>query len=240
MSNEMKCTVIDDEPYALDLMKDYIMRTPFLEMGECFSNPFRALAYLTTEKNNLVFLDINMPELSGIQLLKSLPYQPAVIFTTAYPEFGAESYEFNAVDYLLKPVKYERFLKAVGKAVAINGSSHKETVPHETVQEKNEYLYIKSGTRLVKIKTKDILFVEAAGNYMTFHTSEKKILSLMNIQEALDILADQDFVRIHKSYLVSLRNIDAIEKHDVIIRGKPVPIGLTYREKFLAVISKKK
>jgi DNA-binding LytR/AlgR family response regulator len=234
----MKCTIIDDEPFALELIKDYVRKTPFLELGECFTNPFKALSYLSKERPDLIFLDINMPELSGIQLLKSLISPPPVIFTTAYPEFGAESYEFNAVDYLLKPVKYERFLKAVGKASSIAGSADKENTSHEPLSGKNEYLYIKSGTRLVKVKTNDILYVEAAGNYMTFHTSDKKILSLMNIQEALDMLAEQEFVRIHKSYLVSLRNIDAIEKHDVIIKGKPIPIGITYREKFLSMLPK--
>ena len=112
----MRCAVIDDEPYALELIKDYIIRTPFLELSGCFSNPFKAMDFLNREKVDLIFLDINMPELSGIQLYKSLNLPPLVIFTTAYPEFAAESYEYNAVDYLVKPVKYERFLKAVNKA----------------------------------------------------------------------------------------------------------------------------
>jgi len=129
----MKCIVIDDEPFALDLIKDYVIKTPYLELIESFTNPFKALAYLINKHADLIFLDINMPELSGIQLLNSLPYQPKVIFTTAYPEYGAESYEYNAVDYLLKPIKYERFLKAVNKVHnPVSGSVHENQVQKTT------------------------------------------------------------------------------------------------------------
>jgi two-component system, LytTR family, response regulator len=234
----MKCTVIDDEPFALALIKDYILKTPFLELGECFSNPFKALAYLNSNHADLLFLDINMPELTGMQLLKSLPAQPNVIFTTAYPEFGAESYDYNAIDYLLKPVKYERFLKAVNKAVTIMKHGNPENINSDSPAGKTDFIYIKSGIRLLKIKPADILYIEGAGNYMTFHTQEKKFLSLLTMQETLDILPEEMFVRIHKSFLISLLHIDAIEKHDVIIKGKPLPIGITYRERFLALINK--
>jgi len=234
----MKCTVIDDEPFALELIKDYIKKTPFLELGQSFSNPFKALAFLTSEQVDLIFLDINMPELSGIQLLKSLPSPPKVIFTTAYPEFAAESYEYNAIDYLLKPVKYERFLKSVNKAIALMKTNSPANTDTDSTTDKAEHIYIKSGTRLVKVKISDILYIEGAGNYMIFHTSERKILSLLTMQEALDLLSRERFIRIHKSYLVSLTNIEAIEKHDVIIKGKQVPIGITYREQFLSAINK--
>jgi len=236
----MKCAVIDDEPFALELLKDYISKTPFLELGQCFSNPFKALTFLTTEHADLIFLDINMPELTGIQLLKSLPSPPKVIFTTAYPEFAAESYDYNAIDYLLKPVKYERFLKSVNKAVSLMKMSAEDPINNVMKAEKSEFLYIKSGTRLIKVKKSEILYVEAAGNYMTFHTTDKKILSLLTMQEALDLLSGDMFIRIHKSFLVSLKNIEAIEKHDVIIKGKQVPIGITYREQFLSTINKSK
>jgi two-component system, LytTR family, response regulator len=235
----MKCTVIDDEPFALELIKDYIKKTPFLELGECFSNPFKALAYLTSNHADLIFLDINMPELTGIQLLKSLPEPPKVIFTTAYPEFGAESYEYNAIDYLLKPIRYERFLKSVNKAASVIKHTSSENPNTNISPQKDDYIYIKSGIRLVKIKPADILYVEGAGNYMTFYTNERRFLSLLTMQEALGLLPKDMFVRIHKSFLVSLSHIDAIEKHDVIIKGKTVPIGITYREQFLTIIATK-
>jgi len=234
----MKCIVIDDEPMALDLIKSYIAKTPFLESGECFTNPYKAVDYLIHNKIDLVFLDINMPELSGIQLLKSLPFPPQVIFTTAYPEFAAESYEYNAVDYLLKPVRFERFLKAVNKAAGLSKTANDERKEGLDSSGNNEYLYIKSGTRLIKVRPSDILYVEGAGNYMTFYTTDKKIMSLLTMQEVLDMLSTELFVRIHKSYLISLQHIDAIEKHDVIINGKQIPIGMTYREQFLSIINK--
>lgn len=234
----MKCTVIDDEPYALELIKDYVVKTPFLELAECFSNPLKAISYLTSVRIDLIFLDINMPEISGIQLLNSLPDPPMVIFTTAYPEYGAVSYDYSAVDYLIKPIKYDRFLKSANKAVEL---LHKKGVSYGAETEKpvkDKFIFIKSGTRLLKVNPADILYVEGAGNYMTFYTTEKKFLSLMTIMEVLHTLPSEMFVRIHKSYVVSVRHIDAIEKHDVIIKGKPVPIGITYREQFLQKMGK--
>jgi two-component system, LytTR family, response regulator len=236
----MKCTVIDDEPYALELIRDYIQRTPFLELSNCFSNPFKAMDFLNREKVDLIFLDINMPELSGIQLYKSLNLPPLVIFTTAYPEFAAESYEYNAVDYLVKPVKYERFLKAVNKASTIIHPVVSPSTPsgQEHQKQTDDFIFIKSGNRLVKVFPADILYVEAEGNYMCFHTKGKKIMSLLTAREVFELLPGDRFVRIHKSFIISLDHIDAIERHDVIVGGKEIPIGNTYREHFLSIISK--
>ena len=234
----MRCIVIDDEPFALDLIKDYIQRTPFLELAQGFSNPFKAIDFLNKENVDLIFLDINMPELSGIQLYKSLNHPPKVIFTTAYPEFAAESYEYNAVDYLVKPVKYERFLKAVNKASGLiqTGSKNLSASPQEQNAENDDFIFIKSGQQQVKILPSEILYVEAAGNYMCFYTRDKKVMSLLTMKEVLDLLPSSNFVRIHKSYIISLNHIDAIERHDVVVRGKLIPIGVTYREHFLSTV----
>lgn len=230
----MKCTAVDDEPFALDLIKDYVRRTPFLELAECFSNPFRALDYLNKSPADLLFLDINMPELSGIQLYKSLPSPPMVIFTTAYPEFAAESYEYNAIDYLVKPIRYERFLKAVNKASGKASATvlHTSGNVNEDAYNQKEYLMIKSGNSLVKVLPDDIQFIEAAGNYMCFHVKGKKLMSLLNMKDVLEMLPSKDFVRIHKSYIISMKHLDAIEKHDVVIAGKQIPVGITFREHF--------
>ena len=221
----MRCIVIDDEPFALDLIKGYINKTPFMELAESFTNPFKALDFLQNNTVDLAFLDINMPELTGLQLIKSLNSPPPVIFTTAYPEFGAESYEYNAVDYLLKPVKYERFLKAVSKL----GESSDRKDPAS----KPDTVFIKSGTQINQVKIDSIRYIEAAGNYMTFFTDEKKILTLLSMRDVLDLLPPDLFVRIHKSYIVSLKHLEIIEKHRVKINGHPIPIGVTYREEFL-------
>lgn len=228
----MKCTVIDDEPFALDLLKGYVVRTPFLELSECFSNPFKALTFLASNSVDLVFLDINMPELSGIELIKSLPNPPRVIFTTAYPEYGAESYEYNAVDYLLKPVRYDRFLKAVNKALELMNPKKQVASSADTLPERMNDVVIKSGTQLIKLNPDEILYVEGSGNYMIFHTALKKVMSLLTMTEVLDSLPSDRFVRIHKSFVVSLRHIEMIEKHDVHVHGKMLPIGNTYQEQF--------
>lgn len=236
----MRCVVVDDEPFALDLIKDYIQRTPFLELAQYFSNPFKALDFLSKEKVDLIFLDINMPELSGIQLIKALQTPPMVIFTTAYPEFAAESYEYNAVDYLVKPIKYERFLKSVIKAAGLIGSAKQnyQSEPTSAQEQPNEPLFIKSGSQLVKVWPNDIMYIEAAGNYMCFYTRERKMMSLLTMKDVLEILPSEEFVRIHKSYIISLKHIDAIERHDVVVGGKQIPIGITYREQFLALVKR--
>ncbi len=228
----MRCMVVDDEPLALELIKGYVTKTPFLELAGGFSNPFKALTFLMQNHVDLVLLDINMPELSGIQLLKSLPARPLVVFTTAYPEFGAESYEYDAIDYLLKPVKYERFLKAVNKALDYSGhgqvplQDHPETA---ATSDQSEYILIKSGTQVNKIRTDQILYIEGAGNYMTFHTKEKKIMTLLSMTEVSEMLPAKRFVRVHKSYIVNKDSIDVIEKHRLRINKQFIPIGITYR-----------
>lgn len=224
--------VVDDEPFARDLIEGYVIKTPFLELTGGFSNPFRALTFLMDHSVDLLFLDINMPELSGIQLLKSLPGKPMVVFTTAYPEFGAESYDYDAIDYLLKPVKYERFLKAVNKAIdyAGHGLGHAPVRPeNKIITESPEFIMIKSGTQVNKVRTDQILYVEGAGNYMNFLTKEKKIMTLLNMKEVLELLPADKFVRVHKSYVVNKDCIDVIEKHRLIINKQSIPIGITYR-----------
>jgi DNA-binding LytR/AlgR family response regulator len=229
----MKCIAIDDEPFALELIAGYIQRTPFLELAGTFTNPFKAISFLMNTRVDLIFLDINMPELSGIQLLKSLSSTPKVVFTTAYSEYGAESYDYNAVDYLLKPVKYERFLKAVNKVIDI---SSKENVKNETIKEHDDFIYVKSGTQTIKLPVDEILYIEGAGNYMTFFTLNRKIMSLFSMNELIRLLPCDKFVRIHKSYIIAIKHINVIEKSRVIINKVPIPIGITYREHFSKII----
>jgi DNA-binding LytR/AlgR family response regulator len=235
MKNRMKCIAIDDEPFALELITGYIKKTPFLEYVGGFTNPFKALSFLMTTSVDLIFLDINMPELTGIQFLKSLSTVPNVVFTTAYSEYGAESYDYEAVDYLLKPIKYERFLKAVTKAMDIskNGSAK-----NEKLKEHEGYIFIKSGVQKFKVAIDEILYIEGAGNYMTFFTLNKKIMTLLSMSEVLQLLPSEQFFRIHKSYIISMKHIDLIDKHRVIINKVPIPVGITYRSQFLKMIEK--
>lgn len=239
----MKCIVIDDEPLALDLIKSYVLKTPMLKLEGSFTNPFKALSFLIDNEVDLIFLDINMPELSGLQLLNSLSKKPLVIFTTAYPEFGAESYNYDAVDYLLKPINYVRFLKSVTKALEYFKSINPEISTGSVLNVVNEsnkehHILIKSSTKIHKIAIDDILYIEGAGNYCSFQLKEKKILSLFTFNEIFELVSVAEFVRIHKSFIVPKSKITVIEKHQVTINGKVLPIGLTYREHFAKFILK--
>jgi DNA-binding LytR/AlgR family response regulator len=235
----MKCVVVDDEPFALQLIRDYVEKTPFLEMSAGFTNPVKALDYLMDHPCDLLFLDINMPELNGMQLLNALPRKPVVVFTTAYPEFGADSYNYNAADYLLKPVKYERFLKAVTRVRDALKQDHLQVTP-SAEPGVPECILVKSGTQTHKIKTDSVMYVEGGGNYMTFHLKEKSIMSLMSMKEGLDLLPGDRFIRIHKSYIVATAHIDVIESYQVFVNKKALPIGSTYRENFLSAIFRMK
>lgn len=239
----MNCIIIDDEPLALDLIKSYVEKTPMLNLEETFTNPFKALSFLIDNDVDLIFLDINMPELSGLQLLNSLSKKPLVIFTTAYPEFGAESYEYDAVDYLLKPINYVRFLKSVTKALDIFKGKGSENVSQSSVAsssdiQKENHILIKSSTKLHKIDIDEILYIEGAGNYWSFQLKDKKILSLFTYNEILGLLPGEEFVRIHRSFIVPKSKISVIERHQVTINGKTLPIGLTFREHFSKFIHK--
>lgn len=232
----MKCIAIDDEPLALELISGYIQKTPFLEFVAGFTNPFSAMNFLLKNPVDLVFIDINMPELSGIELLKALPVLPKIIFTTAYSEYGAESYEFNAVDYLLKPIKYDRFLRGVNKAFDLSSLKKEVTSVSANSETHSHSVLIKSGSKTFKIAADDIFYIEAAGNYMLFYTQKGKIMTLLPMSEILKMLPSNTFVRIHKSYIISLKHIEVIEKAIVIINKTRIPIGITYREHFSSII----
>jgi DNA-binding LytR/AlgR family response regulator len=235
----MRCIAVDDEPFALELIAGYIQKTPSLEYINGFTNPFKAMSFLVNTPVDLVFLDINMPEISGMELLKSLPTIPKVIFTTAYSEFGAESYEFNAVDFLLKPVKYDRFLRAVNKANSYASISRESPVINHTVEQHSESILVKSGTQMYRIETNDIFYIEGAGNYITFYTKTGKIMTLLSMNDILKMLSPKTFVRIHKSYIISLKHIGIIERARVMVNSTPIPIGITYREQFSRIIRNK-
>lgn len=228
----MNCIIIDDEPMALDLIKGYIGKMDKLNLIADFTNPFKALNYLRDNADvDLLLLDINMPELSGIQLLRALPYQPKVIFTTAYSEYGAESYEYNAVDYLLKPFTFDRFMRAINKLTETETPVNNQ-LPANNSGNTKDVLFIKSGTRIHQIAIDKITYIEAQGNYLTIHFDTKKVISLMSLNELLKDLPPADFIRIHKSYIVALKSIEVIEKHQVLVHAKTIPIGVTYREHF--------
>jgi len=221
----MKALIIDDEPRAIQLMESYATRFSELEVVATFRNGLKALDFLNKQPVDVVFLDINMPQLSGLSLSKILPPDVRIIFTTAYAEYAAESYEVAAVDYLLKPVTFERFAKAISKLF-----TQQQTAPAgiPSVQ----FLYLKDGTRLHKVKIEQIHYLEKDGNYMHYHLGSKKIMTRQTVQEALDSLPDA-FMQIHKSYIIALPHIQFIDTYELKIGDRLLPLSPLYKKQLL-------
>jgi len=235
---KLKCLIIDDEPKALDVVSDYVKKTPFLELCNSYRDPLKALEYIQHHSVDLIFLDINMPDLTGIQFLNSLVKKPLIIFTTAYSEYAVESYDYSAVDYLLKPIEFDRFLKAANKALEQfqKENSHKAELEHSGFTQK--FLMVKSGTEIHNVSFDKIRFVESAGNYVTFNLEVNKIMSLFSMNKLLEELPSGRFFRVHKSFIVNISFITKIERHQVTIGKVKIPIGKIYRESFLKAIGK--
>jgi len=218
------CIAIDDEPKALEVIERYCIKTSLVDLKATFREPVKAIEFLNREKIDLIFLDINMPDISGMQLVQTLSPRPMVIFTTAYSHYAVESYDLNALDYLLKPITFDRFLAAVNKAAA--ASSSKNTISNED----EATVFIKSGAQTYQVKKGDILYLEKDGNYITVHLKDKNILIRENMGDIFDLVPATDFVRVHKSYVVAIKHISMIEVHQLVINGEKIPIGSTYRE----------
>lgn len=220
----MRCIAIDDEPRALDVISNYASRIPFISLEAMYTNAMEAISHLKDKSIDLIFLDINMPDILGTQLLGTLNYKPLIIFSTAYPEYAVESYEIDAVDYLLKPYEFTRFVKAVSRAKEIYDSS---CTRHST---ERDFVFIKSGNQQQKVIFSDIFFIEGAGNYVTFHTGNGKFLLRMPLKEVVNILPNQLFVQVHKSFIISIRKIDKISDNQIYVQNKKITIGKIFRE----------
>ena len=230
-----KCLVIDDEPPAIRLLKSYIEKVPFLECTATTTRPLEALAIIDRDTIDLVFLDIQMPELTGIQLSKLINISTTkIIFTTAYPQFAIESYSLNAVDYLLKPFEFERFYTAVLK---VKG---KETTTN--VSQTDAFIFIKTDGKnnFEKVYIKDILYIEGLKNYVAIHLFNKQIITYNTLRNIEEYLPKNEFVKIHKSYIVALYHIDKTDSFSVYVNNKSLPIGDTYKHTFFETIKKMK
>ena len=220
----LKAIVIDDEPMALEVIKGLTEKVTFVELARYFTNSFEAMGFLQTNKIDLIFLDIKMPDISGIDFLKSIHNPPMVIFTTAYSEHAVESFELDAIDYLLKPFSLTRFLKACNKAYE----------QYELRRNKNDSssglssVFIKSGYEQIRVELKDILYAESSGNYVQFVLENKKIASRLTMSEAEALLPATDFIRVHRSYIVSKKHIQKLDKKNIWIQQKEIPIGTAY------------
>lgn len=230
----IKCIAVDDEPLALDIIKDYISQVPFLKLVKTFNDGISVLEYLTANQVDLIFLDIEMGGLTGTQLLKTLQKKPKVIMTTAYRKYAVDAFDLDVTDYLLKPFSFERFLKAVEKASNLVIDMQKE--PAQAGLHK-DYFFVKSGYKMVKVNFKDILYIEGLSEYIIIKTTSSNIITLQSFKNIEKILPESDFIRIHKSYLAAINKIESIEGQSLVIAKKELPIGNKYRKKFFEVIS---
>ena len=223
------CIAIDDEPMALEVIERYCAKSDLVELKAVFREPVKAIEYLGREKIDLLFLDINMPDISGMQLVQTLSPRPLIIFTTAYSHYAVESYTLNAIDYLLKPITFDRFLAAVNKAMpALAGRAG------ATGNNEDPTIFIKSGPQTHQVKVRDILYLEKDGNYITAHLKDRNILIRETMGDIFDLVPAADFIRVHKSYIVAIQHISMIEVHQLIINNEKIPIGSTYRESLRA------
>lgn len=216
----MKAIAIDDEPLALEIVNAHAAKVPFLELKGCFTDAFKALDYLQREEIDLIFLDIKMPDISGIEFFNSLSKKPFVIFTTAYSEHAVAGFELDAVDYLLKPFSLARFIKACNKAHGLYNLREREPVA--------DHLYVKTGYEQVKVLYDDILYLEASGNCVTFVLPGRKILSRSTVAETLSLLPASKFIRVHRSYIVAIARIDKVERHQVTVGKEEIPVSEGY------------
>ncbi len=220
----MRCITVDDEPLSLSKIKGFVEQVPYLTLVSSFSSAMEAMAFLKENPADLVFLDIQMDNLTGIQMLEIMEPKPRVILTTAYDQYALKGYEFNVCDYLLKPFSFDRFLKAVEKAYKQFQSS-----PRVSQQDADHFIFLKTEYRLEKVNFNDILFAESRGDYLYIILKQSKILTLMTMKNLADMLPAGQFIRVHKSYLVSVDKIDAIEHGRVRIKDAVIPVGETYR-----------
>jgi two-component system LytT family response regulator len=238
---KITCIVVDDEPLASEKIADYVSRVPFLECKETFDNGLSVMEYLQREEVDLIFLDVQMPGLTGIQLLNVLKKKPKVILTTAYSEYALESYELEVTDYLLKPISFERFLKAVTKV----SQSYQPLTRNELSAQQGEkvntgFIFVKTEYKLQQIKMDAIQYVEGMKDYLRIHTDTGPVMTLMSFSKLQEMLPSEGFFRVHKSYLVPIARINLIEKGEIHIREHVIPVSDTYREGFYTYLRERK
>jgi two-component system LytT family response regulator len=240
----VRCLIVDDEPLALHILEDYISKVPFMQLVKSTTNPIEALTLVQEGNIDLVFLDVQMPELTGIQFLRIANGKTKVILTTAYPQYALEGYELDVVDYLLKPIAFDRFFKAAQKAQGIIQPSKQAPIPEVQIQQQqhdfmSDFIFVKSDHKIQKVYLHQILFIEGLKDYISIFTTAERIITLQNMKKMEDTLPEKHFVRVHKSYIVALNKIDSIERSRIRIGDKIIPVGDTYRDEFFKIIDGK-
>jgi DNA-binding LytR/AlgR family response regulator len=231
------CLIVDDEPLARELIRNHIQKLDNFEIvAEC-GDAMKALEVLRSHRVDLMFMDIQMPQITGIEFLKTLKHPPQVIITTAYREYALEGFELDVVDYLLKPITFERFLKAVNKYFQVSSGNPGPVENHSPVNTADDtFIYVKENKKVLKLHLKDILYIEGLSEYVKIHTPEKRIVTKTSMTSMEEKLPDNDFMRIHKSYIVSLRKIEAFTSTSIEILGKELPIGRSFKNRVVQVL----
>lgn len=229
---KINCITIEDEPLALKKIKEFIMQVDYLNLLEGFNNAIDAIGFLKKNIVDLIFLDIRMKKLSGIQFLESLQNKPKVIITSAYDEYALKGYELDVADYLLKPFTFERFLKSVDKVYNQLNELESNTT--------NDYVFLKTEYRIEKVLIKDILYIQGMKDYLQIHTIDRKIMTLQTFKNLLNILPTIDFQRVHNSYIVAISKIENIERNRIRIGKQLIPVSDSYKDKFYKILKERK
>jgi DNA-binding LytR/AlgR family response regulator len=234
MKEKLSCYIIDDEPLAQEILEEYVSKVPFLELKGKFMSPLEAAEQLKEDKPDLLFLDINMPDLDGLSFIPMLNPRPMIILTTAYDQYALKAFEMEVKDYLLKPFSFERFYKGVLRLYQEQGNRQQpenKEIKTAAVNEQ-EYLFLKVGNRIQKIATRDILFIEGMKDYLRIHTTQEKIMTLLNFAKLEELLPAREFARVHRSFMIAIDKISHIEKNRIQIADQVIPISDTYAESF--------
>ena len=232
----IRCLVVDDEPLALDILEDYISKVPFLTLVKTTTSAIEGLSLVQSDAIDLVFLDVQMPELTGIQFLKIINGKCDVILTTAYSQYALDGYELDVVDYLLKPIAFDRFYKAAQKVLQSSVNTSSSAPEILSVQKNHDFIFIKTEHKIQKIYLDDILYIEGLKDYISIFTKSERIITLQNMKKMEESLPSKSFIRVHKSYIIALGKIESIERSRIHIGEKIIPIGDTYREYFFKQI----
>jgi DNA-binding LytR/AlgR family response regulator len=231
--NKMNCIIVDDEPIARKILREFVDKIPFIKLAAEFENAIKADEFQVNNKVDLIFLDIEMPKKNGIQYLKEDKLKPLIILTTAYPEYALEGYGLNIIDYLLKPIAFERFLKAVQKA------QEYIDLKEGKLNSSLSYFFVRSEKRIEKIELRDILYIESTGNYVNIYTEDKKIVTYLTLKGIESQLPPDEFIKIHQSFLVGFSKIDAIEGNQIRIKGKMVTISRNYKSALMDIVERR-
>ncbi len=235
----IKCIVVDDEIHARKVLEKYIQDIPHLELIKSCKNALEAMDILRNQQIDAMFLDINMPKLTGLNFLESLRHPPAVVITTAYREYAVDAYDLDVIDYLHKPIPFPRFVKAVSKIEDKLQIGNATIVQPASQQEEpiSEFIFVKADKKTIKLNFKDIKYIEGLGDYIKIHTLSKTIVSKLTIKKMEELLPSNQFPRVHKSFIISLELINSIEGNQIEIEDRKIPIGQIYRQNFMSLIS---